>query len=393
MSVSTVRDEAGPTGWASPRSLLVDGRNLSGFGATRGFGRYLRALLTELGADRTFSVSALVDEEGAASTPDGIEPISVHRRAPGRFVDREHRIRLPFEIAAHQSDIFHSPGHDPPPWCGRPWVQTLHDVPLSFTGADGSSELRSWQKRRRRVRTAAAVIAVSRYVADRGIAMLGLEPERMHVAMHGVSGVFSPSPGRPPGTGDPATGEPYLLFVSEYGPHKGYAEAFEVISRLAERGHPHRLVVVGRQAPWWRPVVDQLLARCAHPELVEFSGLAEDEALATWYRGADALIITSRAEGFGLPAVEAMACGTPVIAFDNTALPEVIADGGVLVPDGDTGAFAAALDGLISSSARWREAGAAAHERSRAFTWEACAAAHVAVFNAVLAQSAATRSS
>lgn len=365
----------------APLSVLVDGRHLSGFGATRGFGRYLRSLLGELARHPGLEVEVLVEADGAAALPAGARAALVRRHVPGRFADLEHRVRLPLDIARHRSALFHSPAAEPPRVCRRPWVQTIHDVPLTFAGADASAELRAWRKRRRRVARASAVVAVSRYVADRATEILGLDPERVYVAPHGVDSVFRPDPdgGRDRGDG---RSDPYLLFVGEYGHHKGYAEAFSVIGALAERGFPHRLVVVGRLAPWWRPVVEQLISDSPHPERIEMAGLAGDEELARWYRGAEALIVTSRAEGFCLPVTEAMACATPVVAFDNTALPETIGEGGHLVADGDIRAFASAVETLVSDPALRRAACAAAYRRSRVFSWEACGSIHLEAFQA-----------
>jgi glycosyltransferase involved in cell wall biosynthesis len=363
-------------------SVLVDGRHLSGYGSTRGFGRYLRSLLFAVAECENLDVSALVTADGAAALPAGVRPVVVSRRLSGRPADLEHRVRLPLDIAWHRSQVFHSAASEPPRWCARPWVQTIHDVPLTFAGADDSQELRTWRRRRKRVPSATAVIAVSRYVAAQATARLGLDAARVRVVPHGVEGIFSPPRDRLPGSGAPGAADPYLLLVGEYGPHKGYREAFAVIDALADRGLPHRLIVAGRLAPWWRPVVDDLLARSTHPERVEFAGVADDVVLVALYRGADALVVTSRAEGFGLPVVEAMACATPVVAFANTALPEVVGDGGVLVPDGDVRAFAEAVDALVTDPARWQEARVRAHRRSRAFSWRACAGAHAEVFAA-----------
>src|SRR5207302_8685619 len=92
------------------------------------------------------------------------------------------------------------------------------------------------------------------------------------------------------------------------------------------------------------------VAASPRPDRVEVAGYVAD--LPALYRGAAALLMSSRCEGFGLPALEAMACGTPVVAFANSSLPEVVGDGGILVPDGDVRAFAAAVERLLADESR-----------------------------------------
>jgi len=104
--------------------------------------------------------------------------------------------------------------------------------------------------------------------------------------------------------------------------------------------------------------------------------------LAGLYRRATALVVTSRAEGFGLPAVEAMACGTPVVAFANTALTEVVGGGGVLVDDGDVDAFVAALRPVLDSERERAELSERALAHARSFSWERAVAAHADLYRA-----------
>lgn len=367
--------------------VLIDGRHVSGFGATRGFGRYLRSILPELALRPEVAASVLVTRDGVAAVPEGIQPIILHRRLPGRFADPEHRLRLPLDIARYRTGLFHSAATERPPWFStHPWVHTIHDVPLAFPGADQTKEVQLWCARRRRVRRADAVIVVSRYAAEAAIPRLGLERQRVHVIPLGVAPTFSPRPDRPPGTGQPGGEHPYLLFVADWGPHKGFADAFTLIGMLAERGLPHRLVQVGRLGPWSRPTVEGLLARAPYPDRIQLAGVADDVSLVNWYRGADAMVVTSHAEACPLPVSEAMACGTPVVAFDNTGLPERVGTGGVLVPDGNLHAFADAVAALVSDSGRWRAAGLAAYRRSETFSWAACAASHVEVFREATAR-------
>jgi alpha-1,3-rhamnosyl/mannosyltransferase len=172
---------------------------------------------------------------------------------------------------------------------------------------------------------------------------------------------------------------PYLLIVGEYEARKGYPEAFEVIGRLAAHGLPHELLVAGAIAPWRKSTIEGLVNAAAAPDRISLLGRVSDTRLLELYRGAAITLVTSRMEGFGLPALEAMACGCPVVAFSNSAIAEVVGEGGVLVPDSDVTAMAAAARELLTDDLAWREASAAAVKRAAAFSWAECAAAHAEI--------------
>src|SRR5205823_3788712 len=137
-----------------------------------------------------------------------------------------------------------------------------------------------------------------------------------------------------------------------------------------------RLVVAG--PPGWgqTPALDG-------PGVVA-PGRVDEATLDALYRGAAALAVPSRSEGFGLPALEAMARGCPVVASDAGALPEVVGDAGLLVPPGDADALAGAVARLLTDDALAAATGAAGHRRAATFTWSACTAAHLAAYHAAL---------
>jgi glycosyltransferase involved in cell wall biosynthesis len=354
--------------------ILIDATSLDDASAFRGIGTYVRRLLAGLAPDERFSVSALVTER--TEVPASVEPVRVRRLAPPRFRPNEHDLRLPYEIRRARPEVFHSPALDPPRRASAPWVSTLHDViPLVLDHPDLAAERRRWQRRAPRYRSAAAVIAVSRYTADEGIRALGLDPRRVEVIPHGVGEEF-----RPP-AGPRASEEPYLLLVGEYSKRKGYGEAFAAAGALAEAGYPHRLHVVGRVAPWVRPRVEAVVSRAAHRERIDVLGYVDD--LVAEYQRASILLMTSRYEGFGLPILEAMACGTPVVAFDNSSIPEVVGDAGVLVPDGDVEALVRATRSVLDDESRWHELSERGLERARGFGWDRSVAAHAELFSAV----------
>jgi alpha-1,3-rhamnosyl/mannosyltransferase len=250
-------------------------------------------------------------------------------------------------------------------------VQTVHDlIPFAFDDPEFAIERHRWRRFGPRVLRAAAVITPSRHSGDHAVAALGVDPERVRVIPHGVEPQFHP---------DPSTGvAPYVLFVGAWGPHKGYAEAMEAVAGLGDAGYAHRLVIAGRQDEWMRAQVQGVVDRARRPDLVDVPGYVDD--LAGLYRGASALVVTSRHEGFGLPALEAMASGTPVVAFANSAIPEVVGDGGTLVADGDVAALVRAVRAVIDDPAVRRSHVERGLRRAAQFSWRKSAEAHTAVY-------------
>jgi glycosyltransferase involved in cell wall biosynthesis len=355
---------------------MLDGRTLAA--PYRGFSTYLRNLLPRLGADPRLKVSMLTPD--GVETPAGVRAIPLRRRAPGRFASLEHDLRLPFDLRRQSPDVFHSPADDPPRRHRGPWVHTLHST-LAFETAEPAlrTERDRWRRYGPRLLRATTVVTVSRFCADEAVRLLGLPPERVVVVHHGVDDAFrEASPPVP-------AGPPYVLSVGEYGPWKGYVEAFGVAGALADAGYPHSLRVAGRMAPWVEPTVRQLVDAAPRPDRVDLVGYVGPDALPSLYAGAACLIMTSRFESFGLPLVEAMAAGTPVVAFDNTAIAEVVGNGAMLVPDGDVTAMTAAIRLLLDNTAAREEQVDAGRKRAEAFDWDDSARAHAEVYRAAVA--------
>jgi len=165
---------------------------------------------------------------------------------------------------------------------------------------------------------------------------------------------------------------PYLLAVGVLQPRKNLAlllDAFALL-KLGPHPPPHRLIIAGKRG--WLDETDAQMA--ALPEEVTreitLAGYVADDDLPVLYGGADALCYPSHYEGFGLPPLEAMACGCPVLCSRSSSLPEVVGDAGILLPADDSNAWANALARLLSTPAvlaRWRERGP---ERAALFSWE-----------------------
>lgn len=351
--------------------VVVDATPLHGAEGRRGSGRFVRGLLSGLAAQPDLRVTAL---RPAKMSVDADEQVTIRRWAPGRWAPVERRIAGTRELRrGGPRDVTHVLRVHPPATVPRPYVQTLLDViPLVSDDAALAAERRRWVRSAPIYRSADRVVAISKHAADQGLRHLGLGPRQIEVVLPGVAAEFSV-------TGDRYEHRaPYVLLVAEHSRRKGFGDAFAVIAQIAERGLPHRLVVAGRIEPWVHGELHAEVQRSPRPDLVDLLGFAHD--IAAVYRGADLVIVPSRHEGFGLPAIEAMACGAPVVSYDNTSLPEAVGDAGRLVPDGRPDLMAdAAAEILLTPSLRDELAGRGL-ARAADLTWARCAQGHVDIY-------------
>jgi len=357
-------------------SVLVDARELGGESSASGVGTFIRGLLGGLATRPDIDVRALATR--GLHLPEHVTPVSIRRVASGgRRAVLEHEVLLPFDLRRDRAAVFHNPLFHPPWHVGRPWVQTLYDViPLVYPDPNLDVLRKRWRRFAPRYRRADAVVAISRHAADEGIHHLGLDAGRVEVVHLGVDPRFHP------GTEEEGhAGEPYVLVVSEYSRRKGFDDAFAVIGELAEAGLPHRLKVVGRVPPHVAAELDQLVRSSARPDRIDLLGFVPD--LAALYRGADLVLVPSRYEGFGLPALEAMASGAPLVAYDNSSLPEVVGEGGVLVADGDVAALAEAARSVLTEPAQRAELRERGPAQAAGFSWDATAARYAEIYRQV----------
>ena len=180
----------------------------------------------------------------------------------------------------------------------------------------------------------------------------------------------------------------YLFYLGGIDPRKDLPTLLRALLRLRERGSPLVLALAGPvQQDKHYPALAAAMSEMRLGEAVKLLGFVDEADLPALFSGAAAFAFASRYEGFGLPPLEAMACGAPVVAADATAVPEVVGDAGMLFTPGDDAALAEALDALS------RDAGLAAAQRAKGlarakeFSWERAAADTLALYEEVGAAS------
>jgi glycosyltransferase involved in cell wall biosynthesis len=357
-------------------SVLLDMRPLQGPSAARGVGAYARGLLKGLiraGFDSNLTLLLDVDFDAPALPVGQYRLAGCRRRSHGQLAAYEDAVALASDIQRIAPDLYHAidfrlPGRSP---C--PLVVTLHDlIPWAWGGPRMRGERLRYGLFRRLLPRADLVIAVSQATADDALRLRVVSPSRIKIIREAADPVFAPRPG--------ASGRVkekwridgrYLLFVGALDARKDPRALLDAWT-TARVTHPDlRLLIAGvpgRQAPPSMAGAVQL-------------GRVVDEELADLYSAASCLPFSSRYEGFGLPCLEAMACGCPVAAFRNSSIPEVVDNAGILVEDGDGKALGEAAAAVIREPDRWRRAGL---QQARKFSWDRTARETISVYESVL---------
>jgi glycosyltransferase involved in cell wall biosynthesis len=278
------------------------------------------------------------------------------------------------------ADVIHatSPVAIPPTGANQRLVVTVHDLAFRIYPRAYPPAWRMLHRTglRRALRKAAAIIAVSRSTASDVARLGGVHEGSIHVVP--LAGSL------PIGTEDPAgvlerlrIEKPYLLFVGTLEPRKNLVRLIRAYRRMALR-LPHSLVLAGPLG-WRSDGIRRELAARGHGRIVT-TGRVSEADLDALYRGADAFVYPSMYEGFGLPVLDAMARGVPVVTSNNSSLPELVGNAAVQVPPGSTASIATALEGLLNDPEERSRLSAAGLEKAREYSWERTARATLNVY-------------
>jgi glycosyltransferase involved in cell wall biosynthesis len=289
------------------------------------------------------------------------------------------RLRLPVPIQAVTGslDLFHSPDFVLPPVGRTPAILTVHDLSFMRVPECYVPGFRSYLEKAvsRGVRRARRILADSKSTQLDKKELRGGEPGRGTVLYPGVEGRFRPiGETRVLDRVRASYGLPnhFVLGLGTLQPRKNFVGLIEAFAQLLAHSHSANddlhLVIVGGEG-WLAEDIPAAVTRWGLNERVRVVGFVRDTDLPGLYNLASVFAFPTLYEGFGLPVLEAMACGTPVVAADNSSLPEAVGDAGLLVPTNDPPALAQALSRLLSESILRDRVVAAGLKQACKFTW------------------------
>ena len=363
----------------APLRIGVDGRAFaSPAGGVRRYVSELYGAMAHVAPDA--EVIAIGAREGIALPP------RVVRRAAVPFPTNLGWMAASLPLAVHGAhvSVFHAPAYTAPLWGVHPQVLTIHDV--SYERRPDWNAYRNDRVRRAFYRRGALaadrIVTDSTFSATEIAAAYGIASDRIHVVPLAASAAFAP--GRFDAARAPAgVRVPYAIHVGDLHVRRNLITALTAILEVRAAGSPLRLVCAGID----RGVGDALrTAAAADPEALVLTGPVDEPALVNLYRGAALLVYPSLYEGFGLPVLEAMQTGIPVVTADCASMPEVAGGAALLVEPLDVGAWRDAIaavwqDGDVRE--RLRAAGLA---RAAQFSWTRTAAETLAVLRQAAAE-------
>jgi len=388
----------------SPR-LRVAVEATSMLGARSGVGIMATALVQRLAAYPGLELTALAVTWRGRKDLAPLLPLGVAlhtTRTPARLAHLLwQRVEYP---AVRGFDVVHGPNFVVPPvgrswpWAGRSarsgsertqpvrgaQLVTVHDLgPWHFPHLVDRHSRAYPRLLARAVARGAHVHTVSRFVADEVMEATGIGAERVHVIANGFDPPPIPeplaAPTNPEADSWPVGGRPYVLALGTIEPRKDLPTLVQAMADVW-RHHPDLCLVVAGQRGWGADAFDEACRRVHAGDRVSVLGYVSSDERERLLRGAQCLAFPSIYEGFGLPPLEAMARGLPVVATTAGAVPEVCGDGAALVPPQDPAALAEALLSVVGDDQRAQSLIAAGHRRVKVFSWNTMASEMAALY-------------
>lgn len=286
-------------------------------------------------------------------------------------------------------DLFHSPHYTLPFRLKSKSVVTIHDlIPLRFPEYFSAiKRVYAYSIMNHAVRSADAVITVSEFTRKDILETFRIDPDKVHVIYNGVHTKFARL------TDSSKVMEfkrkhrienaKIILYVGSVKPHKNVETLMMAFSKLRRR-MPHVLLIFAGEALNMGKGLPELIGRLSLNDSIRELGRLTDDELVVAYNAADVLVMPSRYEGFGLPVLEAMACGTPVIASTVASVPEIVGEAGILVDPEDSDWLSASLETILSDISLRQRLVELGMQRAAKFSWRDTAEKTLRLYNRVL---------
>jgi glycosyltransferase involved in cell wall biosynthesis len=349
----------------------IDARKLHDYG----IGTYVRNLLTELAKqddDAEYSLlCAPSDVEVVRALGPRFQPYPLRA---GNYSVRE-QWAVPWTLARARVDLFHAPHYVVSPLTPVPFVVTIHDcIHLRFPQYLPSRAALYYARAMMSIaaRRSRRVLTVSQASKDDILHYLRVPADKVEVIHNAIDTRLA---------GEPTPDEvervrerflltaPFVLYTGNIKPHKNVDRLIEAFSILRQRGSQDvKLLIIGDEVSKY-PNLRRLVHRFQLHQHVRFLGFVPDATLAVLYRQAAAFVFPSLYEGFGLPPLEAMAAGAPVITSNVSSLPEVVGDAAILIDPMDAGAIANAMARVLGDPRLREDLIRRGRERVKAFSW------------------------
>jgi glycosyltransferase involved in cell wall biosynthesis len=346
-----------------------------------GISHYVEQTLAQLGQIDQENLYDIYTTRGLDAAALGLPPhFRVH---PSILPTINPRVRIPWEqliapvlLRASGADIFHGVHSVVPLSCPVPSVVTIHDLAFIRFPQTFRAYNRAYLDfaTRMSARRAARILVVSEHTKREVIGMLGVPAERVIVTPNAARDHF-----RPPVSAvlnafrtRHHLPERFVLYVGTLEPRKNLTTLLDAYAEVSRR-FPDVPLLVGGGKGWLYDTIFERLNTLGLRDKVTFVGYLDEDELPLWYAAATVFVFPSIYEGFGMPPLEAMACGTPVVTSNTSSLPEVVGDAGLMVDPHSADALADALTRVLSDRELHADLAERGLRRATTFTWRTTA--------------------
>jgi len=336
-----------------------------------GLGRYNQQFLSELiKQNMSEQFILLVSEKLHIDLPSNFSQVQV----PYRWYSLSEQIYLPRLLSKIKADIVHFTHFNVPFFYNKPFIVTIHDLVMNHF-ADRSTTTRSklifWLKRigylltmSHAVRKSKKIITVSNFVKRDIVTTYNISESKISVIYEGVSVLDS-------NITAPEVPEKYILYVGNAYPHKDLPTLLKAFEIVQKNNAGLKLIFVGHQSYFYKKLLNNIPSHLVNNVIHKAD--VSDEQLPYYYKNASCLVFPSLYEGFGLPGLEALSFGCPVVAAQAGSLPEIMGDKALYFTPGDDADCAAKIDKLINDKSLSIKMLSSAQEYLRQFSWQKCA--------------------